>query len=84
MTRCRIPQLITRITDLGKTEQFKPKEESITVYLERVELNSTVNNITIGENLKKVTVFPSVVMQHSSLHLVERFSVTSKTKRENI
>ena len=59
MTRCRTPQLITRITAFGKTEQFKPKEESITVYLERVELNSTVNKITVGE--KKVTVFPSIV-----------------------
>ena len=47
------------MTIIGKIEQFKPEEESITAYLERVELYFAANNITEGE--KKVTVFLSVV-----------------------
>ena len=47
------------MTAIGKIEQFKPEEESITAYLERVELSFTANDITQGE--KNVTVFLSVV-----------------------
>ena len=42
-------QLTTRMTAIGKIEQFKPEEESITAYLERVELSFTANDITQGE-----------------------------------
>ena len=48
-----------RMTAIGNIEQFKPEEESITAYLERVELYFAANNINKGE--KKVTVFLSVV-----------------------
>ena len=42
-----------RMTAIGKIEQFKPEEKSITAYLERVELYFTANDINEGE--KKVT-----------------------------
>ena len=48
-----------KMTTIGNIEQFKPEEESITAYLEWVELYFAANNITEGE--KKVTVFLSVV-----------------------
>ena len=48
-----------RMTAIGKIEQFKAEEESITAYLERVELYFAANDIDEGE--KKVTVFLSVV-----------------------
>ena len=47
------------MTAIGKIEQFKPEEESITAYLERVELYFAANDINEGE--KKVTIFLSVV-----------------------
>ena len=47
------------MTAIGKIEQFKPEEESITAYLERVELYFAANDITDGA--KKGTVFLSVV-----------------------
>ena len=47
------------MTAIGKIEQFKPEEESITAYLDRVELYFTANDITQGE--KKVTIFLSEV-----------------------
>ena len=53
------------MTAIGKIEQFKPEEESITVYLERVELYFAANDITDSD--KKVTVFLSVV----GLHFIE-------------
>ena len=46
------------MTAIGKIEQFKPEEELITAYLERVELYFAANDITDGA--KKVTVFLSV------------------------
>ena len=54
----RTLQLTTRMTAIGKIEQFKP-EESITAYLERVELYFAATDISDGA--KKVTVFLSVV-----------------------
>ena len=51
-------QLATRMTSIGKIEEYKPDGKSIAAYLERAELFFAANNI---EDDKKVTVFLSVL-----------------------
>ena len=46
------------MSSIGKIDEFKPEGESITTYLERMELFFTTNNIEDG---KKVIVFLSVI-----------------------
>ena len=47
------------MSSIGKIDEFKPEEESVAAYLERMELFFAANNIKEAE--KQVTVFLSVV-----------------------
>ena len=54
----RTQQLATRMTSYGRIKEFRPEEETIESYLERIKLFFTANEIA---DEKKVAVFLSVI-----------------------
>ena len=79
-------QLATRMASYGKLSEFHPEAESISAYLERVELFFTANSIADD---KKVAVFLSVIGGKTysllrDLLAPEKYGIPFVSKLQNI